>query len=172
MQLRQMSCGYHFGPKVANKYKKRILVDNDYRIALATAKLRGDSINEANKVADKMRRDSLEKVNYEKRFEQQRMENEKRYMEDSLKAVRTAGEQGGQTLKVDSKLEQKTVKTADSIVSINMLKLVKEPMINWRKQMAMVRLQGNSLYKGVTLVTFSDLLLPKQQRYGKGTKYA
>ena len=119
-----------------------------------------------------MRRDSLEKVNYEKRFEQQRMENEKRYMEDSLKAVRTAGEQGGQTLKVDSKLEQKTVKTADSIVSINMLKLVKEPMINWRKQMAMVRLQGNSLYKGVTLVTFSDLLLPKQQRYGKGTKYA
>ena len=163
---------YHFGPKVANKYKKRILVDNDYRIALATAKLRGDSINEANKVADKMRRDSLEKVNYEKRFEQQRMENEKRYMEDSLKAVRTAGEQVGQTLKVDSKFEQNTVKTADSLVSVNMLQLVKDPMINRRKQMAMVRLQGNSLYKGVTLVTFSDLLLPKQQRYGKGTKYA
>ncbi|MFC2325884.1 MAG: hypothetical protein ACFNL1_01120, partial [Prevotella histicola] len=33
---------YHFGPKVYNKYKKRIDIDNDYRVKLAALKFRQD----------------------------------------------------------------------------------------------------------------------------------
>lgn len=44
------------------------------------------------RLQQRARRDSLEKVDYEKRFEQQRLENEKRYANDSIKAVKLGGE--------------------------------------------------------------------------------
>ena len=88
----RVSLIYHFGPKVANKYKKRIQVDNDYRVRLATLKLQRDSTLEAQKVAHKIRKDALEKRDYEKRFEQQRLELEKKFMQDSLKAARAEAE--------------------------------------------------------------------------------
>lgn len=106
---------YHFGPKVANKYKKRIMVDNDYRIAQASIKLRRDSVNEANRVALKIRRDSLQELDYEKRFEQQRLENEKRYIQDSLRTVRIAAEQERKKLKLKNKLDSKSSSQGDSV---------------------------------------------------------
>ena len=84
----RVSLVYHFGPIVANKYKKRVEVDNDYRVMLATLKLQRDSTAAAQKVARKIRKDSLEKLDYEKRFEQQHRELERKFMQDSLKNVR------------------------------------------------------------------------------------
>ena len=82
-----VSLVYHFGTKLSNRYKKRLQIDNNYRIALEAAKVRRDSINT---VLEKMRRhraDSLEKVDYEKRFEQQHLELERKYQNDSLRKV-------------------------------------------------------------------------------------
>ena len=158
---------YHFGPKVANKYKKRILVDNDYRVALATIKLRRDSINDANRIADKMRRDSLQKANYEKRFEQQRIENEKRYEEDSLKAVSPVVEPDGKVQKIDTKSGRIEMKKTNPQVSVNTLQSAKGFMTGQRKMLAMVQLQEYSLHQGVAGIADRALLLPKQRKYGK-----
>lgn len=79
---------YHFGPKVANKYKRRIEVDNDYRVKLAVLQQKRDSTMAANKISHQVRSDSLAKLDYEKRFEQQRLELEKKYQQDSLKKIR------------------------------------------------------------------------------------
>lgn len=102
---------YHFGPKVYNKYKKRIDIDNDYRVKLAALKFRQDSLAAANKVARRLREDSLFKIDYEKRFEQQRIELEKKYQQDSLKQIRIATDKENKlrndSLKLAKKVEDK-----------------------------------------------------------------
>lgn len=102
---------YHFGPKVYNKYKKRIDIDNDYRVKLAALKFRQDSLAAANKVARRQREDSLFKIDYEKRFEQQRIELEKKYQQDSLKQIRIATDKENKlrndSLKLAKKVEDK-----------------------------------------------------------------
>lgn len=81
---------YHFGTKLSNKYKNRMLVDTDYRIALDAQKMRMDSINTALEKQRRLKADSLEKVDYEKRFEKQHLEIERKYQADSLKKVNEA----------------------------------------------------------------------------------
>lgn len=81
---------YHFGTKLSNRYKKRLLIDNNYRVALETARVRKDSLQ---RVLEKRRgeiTDSLERLDYEKRYERQRLEIEKQYKEDSLRIVNQA----------------------------------------------------------------------------------
>ena len=86
----KVSFVYHFGTKLANRYKKRILIDNNYRLALEAEKARRDSLNIVLEKRRVQRADSLERVNYEKRFEQQHLELEKKYQRDSLKVVNQA----------------------------------------------------------------------------------
>ena len=111
---------YHFGTKLSNKYKKRLLIDNDYRIALEVAKIRRDSLNA---VEDKRKRevaDSLEKIDYEKRFEEQHLELEKKYREDSLRVI-------NQALKVEAdKAKAEAKRTADSLKVVNKEKAIEE----------------------------------------------
>lgn len=72
---------YHFGTTVANRYKKRELVDQAYLNLITERKYRLDSLDREHKKALKIRRDSLEEVDYEKRFEEQRKEIEKQYQQ-------------------------------------------------------------------------------------------
>ena len=42
-----ISLVYHFGTKLANRYKNRNLIDNDYRLAVEKEKIRRDSVHTA-----------------------------------------------------------------------------------------------------------------------------
>lgn len=111
---------YHFGTKLSNRYKKRLLVDNDYRIALEAEKLRRDSLNTVIEKRRKQRADSLEKIDYEKRFEQQRLELEKKHQDDSLREV-------NKLLKIEAiknKKEEKRI--ADSLKVVDREKAIEE----------------------------------------------
>lgn len=79
---------YHFGPSVANRYKRRIAVDENYRLHLNEMKLRRDSTRQARNEQKALRRDSLEKLDYERRFEKQRLELERAYIADSIRNAR------------------------------------------------------------------------------------
>lgn len=78
---------------------------------LAALKFRQDSLAAANKVARRQREDSLFKIDYEKRFEQQRIELEKKYQQDSLKQIRIATDKENKlrndSLKLAKKVEDK-----------------------------------------------------------------
>jgi len=163
---------YHFGPNVANKYKKRMMVDNNYRITLANLKLQRDSINEANKVAARARRDSLEKVDYEKRFEQQRLENEKRYANDSIKAVKLGGEKTEIAPQNDANHEVKSVEEQDSVVSM-MIPMPSTLTMPSRKTLAYLPLQTKEHRAESKLHEVArDFVLPEWQLYLKRTKHA
>ena len=84
----QISFVYHFGPSVANRYSRRIAIDERYRQHLNDVQTRRDSTHRANLQHQQERRDSLEKVDYERRFEKQRLELDKKYINDSLQQVR------------------------------------------------------------------------------------
>lgn len=119
---------YHFGTKLSNRYKKRILIDNDYRIALEAARIRRDSLTTALEKRKREVTDSLEREDYEKRFEQQRLELEKKYREDSLKIV-------NQALKVEAlKAKEEAKKIADSLKIVNREKAIEEA--NTKKRIA------------------------------------
>ena len=163
---------YHFGPNVANKYKKRMMVDNNYRITLANLKLQRDSINEANKVAARARRDSLEKVDYEKRFEQQRLENEKRYANDSIKAVKLGGEKTEIAPQNDANHEVKSMEEQDSVVSM-MIPMPSNLVMPSRKTRAYLPLQTKEHRAESKLHEVArDFVLPEWQLYLKRTKHA
>ncbi len=84
----RVSLVYHFGPSVANRYKRRIAIDERYRLHLNEMQIRRDSTRQANAELKAIRRDSLDKVDYEKRFEKQRLELEKKFIADSLQQVK------------------------------------------------------------------------------------
>ena len=163
---------YHFGPNVANKYKKRMMVDNNYCITLANLKLQRDSINEANKVAARARRDSLEKVDYEKRFEQQRLENEKRYANDSIKAVKLSGEKTEIAPQNDANHEVKSMEEQDSAVSM-MIPMPSTLTMPSRKMLAYLPLQTKEHRAESKLHEVArNFVLPEWQLYLKRTKHA
>ena len=89
----RVSLVYHFGPSVANRYKRRIAIDERYRLHLNEMKLRRDSTHQADAELKAIRRDSLDKADYEKRFEKQRLELEKKFINDSLQQVKRQAEQ-------------------------------------------------------------------------------
>ena len=84
----KISLVYHFGPSVANRYKKRITIDERYRYHLGELKMQRDSTRLARQHNKEMRRDSLEKLDYERRFEKQRLELERKYMNDSILQIK------------------------------------------------------------------------------------
>lgn len=84
----KVSLVYHFGPSVANRYKKRITIDERYRYHLDELKMQRDSANLARQHDKEMRRDSLEKLDYERRFEKQRLELERKYLNDSISQIK------------------------------------------------------------------------------------
>ena len=84
----RVSLVYHFGPSVANRYKKRIAIDERYRVHLSDMEMRRDSIHQAHVIHKAVKRDSLEKADYERRFEKQRLELEQQFLKDSLRQVK------------------------------------------------------------------------------------
>lgn len=84
----RVSLVYHFGPSVANRYKHRIAIDERYRLHLNEMQIRRDSTRQADAELKAIRRDSLDKADYEKRFEKQRLELEKKFINDSLQHVK------------------------------------------------------------------------------------
>lgn len=84
----RVSLVYHFGPSVANRYKRRIAVDERYRIHLSDMQMRRDSTRQAEAEQKEIRRDSLDKLDYERRFEKQRLALEKAFIADSLRQAK------------------------------------------------------------------------------------
>ena len=86
----RVSLVYHFGPSVNNRYKRRIAVDERYRLHLNEVQLRNDSTRQARLELKETRRDSLDRVDYERRFEKQRLALERAFISDSLRQVKQA----------------------------------------------------------------------------------
>jgi len=86
--LIRVSFVYHLGPTVANRYRRRIAIDNDYRELQNTLALQRDSTQQALQQQRKQRQDSLMMVDYERRFEKQRLELERQHLRDSLQRVK------------------------------------------------------------------------------------
>lgn len=111
---------YHFGTKLSNRYKDRMKIDNDYRIALETAKLKRDSLNIVWEKERRLRDDSLEKADYEKRFEEQHRELEKKYERDSLSKINAE-------LRVEQlKAKEEAKRVADSLKIVDREKAIEE----------------------------------------------
>jgi hypothetical protein len=85
----KVSFVWHFGPSVANRYKPRVAIDEQYRLHLNEMAIRRDSTREARRQYKEARRDSLDKADYERRFEKQRLELDRKYVNDSIKALNT-----------------------------------------------------------------------------------
>ena len=83
----RVSFVYHIGPSVADRYRRRISIDQQYRTLQNELSLRRDSMEQARQLLREQRRDSLELMDYERRFEKQRLELEKKHQRDSLEQV-------------------------------------------------------------------------------------
>src|SRR5574344_350425 len=103
MDLVHMGLVYHFGTRVANRYKKRIEVDDAYRIMLANRKMQLDSLDRAHRRMKAIKRDSLAEVDYEKRFNQQRQDIEEEYQKREQELLK----QRDQFLKEEKEAEEK-----------------------------------------------------------------
>ena len=88
MDMVRVSLVYRFGPSVADRYRDRIKIDDRYRILQNELALKRDSTEQARLRERERRRDSLERVDYERRFEQQRLELERKHLRDSLERVK------------------------------------------------------------------------------------
>lgn len=84
----RISFVYRFGPSVADRYRRRINIDSQYRVLQDELALRRDSTDQARKLQRQQRRDSLETADYERRFEKQRLELERKHLRDSLERVK------------------------------------------------------------------------------------
>lgn len=84
----RLSFVYHFGPSVADRYRRRITIDDNYRYRQNELALLRDSTEQARKQEKQQRKDSLKMADYEKRFEKQRLELERRHKRDSVERVK------------------------------------------------------------------------------------
>ncbi len=111
---------YHFGTKLANRYKNRNLIDNDYRLAVEKEKLRRDSVHTAQAKEKRIKMDSLAKADYERRFEEQHLELERAYAQDSIR-------QENKALKEKQAIEREEAKQrADSLKEAARIKAMEE----------------------------------------------
>ena len=85
----RLSLVYRFGPSVADRYRRRIKIDEQYRIYQNDQALKRDSAEQAHQREQARRRDSLERVDYERRFEQQRQALERQHLRDSLARIKS-----------------------------------------------------------------------------------
>lgn len=86
--LIRVSLVYRFGPSVADRYRERIKIDDKFRMLQDELALKRDSTEKANLRERERRRDSLDRVDYERRFEQQRLELERKHLRDSLERAK------------------------------------------------------------------------------------
>lgn len=86
--LLRVSLVYHFGPSVADRYRRRITIDEDFRYLQNELALQRDSAQQALRQEKQRKQDSLMMVDYEKRFEKQRLELERKHLRDSLERVK------------------------------------------------------------------------------------
>lgn len=84
----RVSVVWHIGASVVSKYKKRIAIDERYRLHMSDVEMKRDSTRQANSVRDSIRRDSLDWRDYERRFEKQRREREEKFIRDSIANAR------------------------------------------------------------------------------------
>lgn len=75
---------YHFGTRVANRYKKRMRIDEAYRLLQYNRKMRLDSLERERKIKREQATDSLEELDYERRFESQRLYIEQEFQKKGL----------------------------------------------------------------------------------------
>jgi hypothetical protein len=73
---------------VADRYRRRITIDDNYRYRQNELALLRDSTEQARKQEKQQRKDSLKMADYEKRFEKQRLELERRHKRDSVERVK------------------------------------------------------------------------------------
>lgn len=85
----RLSLVYRFGPSVADRYRRRIKIDEQYRIYQNDQALKRDSAEQAHQREQARRRDSLERVDYERRFEQQRQALARQHLRDSLARIKS-----------------------------------------------------------------------------------
>ena len=86
--LLRMSLVYHFGPSVADRYHKRITIDDNFRTLQNELALQRDSAQQALRQEKQRKEDSLKVLDYERCFEQQRLELERMHLRDSLERVK------------------------------------------------------------------------------------
>ena len=111
---------YHFGTKLANRYKNRNLIDNDYRLAVEKEKIRRDSVHTVQAKEKRIKMDSLAKADYERRFEEQRLEIERAYTQDSIR-------QENKALKEKQAIEREEAKQrADSLKEAARIKALED----------------------------------------------
>ena len=111
---------YHFGTKLANRYKNRNLIDNDYRLAVEKEKIRRDSVHTVQAKEKRIKMDSLAKADYERRFEEQRLEIERAYTQDSIR-------QENKALKEKQAIEREEAKQrADSLKEAARIKAMED----------------------------------------------
>lgn len=111
---------YHFGTKLANRYKNRNLIDNDYRLAVEKEKIRRDSVHTVQAKEKRIKMDSLAKADYERRFEEQRLEIERAYTQDSIR-------QENKALKEKQAVEREEAKhRADSLKEAARIKAMED----------------------------------------------
>lgn len=103
MDVLHVGLVYHFGTIVANRYKRRIDIDDAYRILLAEKKMRLDSLERVHRKQKAARRDSLAEVSYEKRFESQRKDIEEEYQKREAELIK----QREQFLKEEKEAEER-----------------------------------------------------------------
>ena len=103
MDILHVGLVYHFGTTVANRYKKRVDIDDAYRILLAEKQHRLDSLERVHQKEKAQKRDSLAEINYEKRFEQQRKDIEDEYQKREQELIK----QREQFLKEEKEAEEK-----------------------------------------------------------------
>ena len=86
--LVRVSLVYHFGPSVADRYRRRITIDDNYRFRQNELALQRDSAQQALRQEKQREQDSLMMADYERRFEKQRLELERKHLRDSLERVK------------------------------------------------------------------------------------
>jgi len=94
---------YHFGTPVCDRYKKRVVVDEQYMRDLDARRFYQDSVRTEKKKADEIRRDSLFEIDYMKRLEKQRAKIEERYRKMEQKSSEAQKSKSSETLEQGTK---------------------------------------------------------------------
>lgn len=101
---------YHFGTRVANRYKKRILIDESYRILQIEHQMKLDSLKREQKLRATQIKDSLEEADYERRFENQRLLIEQQYQKRQQQLLRQKQKLEAEEQKAQEKAARKREK--------------------------------------------------------------
>jgi len=99
---------YHFGTPVCDRYKKRVIVDEQYMRDLDAKRFYEDSVSTEKKKIAEERRDSLFEIDYMKRLEKQRAKIEERYRKMEEKSAAAQKSVDSEARKEDNKEDNNT----------------------------------------------------------------